>query len=257
MLDLDRFELCRAGQVHHLEPQVFEVLAHLARNHDRVVTKEELLDVVWGDRFVSESALTSRIRAARAAVGDDGRAQRVIRTVHGRGYAWACPVEAETPPTRLQGNTGVPASPDGPGADLVLERESELASVCGLVSGLRKSDRGGVVCLSGGAGLGKTTLVRTVIASISGPVLLGGCEDLTTPRPLGPFRDMVLPAAHRCSGAMPTHPIRPTPSMRSLRSRLPITPRSSSSRTRIGLTTPRSTCCACSCATARRSRLSS
>ena len=47
---------------------------------------------MWGDRFVSESALTSRIRAARAAVGDDGRAQRVIRTVHGRGYLFAAPL---------------------------------------------------------------------------------------------------------------------------------------------------------------------
>ena len=52
---------------------------------DRVVTKEELLDTVWGDRFVSESALTSRIKAARQAIGDDGKAQRLVRTVHGRG----------------------------------------------------------------------------------------------------------------------------------------------------------------------------
>lgn len=84
-LDLRRFELRRDGIVRPVGPQVFDVLARLIGERDRVVTKEELLDEVWGDRFVSESALTSRIKAARPAVGDDCRAQRVVRTVHGRG----------------------------------------------------------------------------------------------------------------------------------------------------------------------------
>lgn len=86
VLDTDRYELRRAGEPVHVEPQVFDVLALLFERRHRVVHKTELLDEVWGDRFVSESALTSRIKAARAAVGDDGTAQRVIRTVHGRGY---------------------------------------------------------------------------------------------------------------------------------------------------------------------------
>ena len=58
--------------------------------------KNELLDTIWGDRFVSESALTSRVKAARQAIGDDGRGQRLIRTVHGRGYQFIGPV-SETP----------------------------------------------------------------------------------------------------------------------------------------------------------------
>lgn len=70
----------------HVERQVFDVLAYLLAHRSRVVPKSELLDQVWGDRFVSESALTSRIKAARRAVGDDGAAQRVIRTSFGRGY---------------------------------------------------------------------------------------------------------------------------------------------------------------------------
>lgn len=85
-LDLGRFELRRGGQKTPVEPQVFDLLAALIRERERVVPKEELLDIVWGNRFVSEAALTSRVRAARRAVGDDGRAQRLIRTVHGRGY---------------------------------------------------------------------------------------------------------------------------------------------------------------------------
>jgi DNA-binding winged helix-turn-helix (wHTH) protein len=85
-LDDQRYELRRGGVPRHLESQVFEVLAYLVRNRDRVVAKTELLDQIWGSRFVTESALTSRLKAARRAVGDSGRAQQVIGTVHGRGY---------------------------------------------------------------------------------------------------------------------------------------------------------------------------
>ncbi len=59
-----------------IEPQVFDVLALLLRERDRVVSKEEILDTVWSHRFVSESALTSRIKSVRQAVGDDGAANR-------------------------------------------------------------------------------------------------------------------------------------------------------------------------------------
>jgi len=96
-LDLDRYELRRAGLLVPIEPQVFDVLMHLASHPARVVSKEELLDTVWGDRFVSESALTSRIKAARRAVGDDGASQRVIRTLHGRGYRFIADVQELAP----------------------------------------------------------------------------------------------------------------------------------------------------------------
>ena len=90
-LDLDRFELRRAGRLRPVEPQVFDLLAVLIRERHRVVPKEELLDTVWGNRFVSESALTSRVKAARQAIGDDGRSQRLIRTAHRRGYQFVAP----------------------------------------------------------------------------------------------------------------------------------------------------------------------
>ena len=85
-LDTDRYELQRSGVSIKLEPQVFDVLAFLVTNGHRTISKEELLDNVWGDRFVSESALTSRIKSARKAIDDDGHQQRLIRTHHGRGY---------------------------------------------------------------------------------------------------------------------------------------------------------------------------
>ena len=95
-LDTGLFELRRAGESVRIEPQVFDVLVHLVHHRDRVVSKEELLDEVWGDRYVSESALTSRIKAARQALGDDGQLQRCIRTVHGRGYRFVAPTDEMT-----------------------------------------------------------------------------------------------------------------------------------------------------------------
>lgn len=89
------FELRRGGAVVHVEPQVFSLLTHLIRHRDRVVAKSELLDAVWGGRFISESALTSRMKMLRRAVGDDGSQQRVIATVHGIGYRFVADV-AET-----------------------------------------------------------------------------------------------------------------------------------------------------------------
>ena len=85
-LDTARYELRRGDEVIRVEPQVFDVMTQLVSNHDRFVTKEELFDTVWGGRFVGEAALTSRIKAARRALGDDGESQRYIRTVRGRGY---------------------------------------------------------------------------------------------------------------------------------------------------------------------------
>ena len=93
LLDTDSYQLLESDRPIHMEPGAFEVLAHLIAHRDRVVSKNELLDTVWGDRFVSESALTSRIRDARRAVGDDGNAQRLIRTAHRRGYQFVGEVQ--------------------------------------------------------------------------------------------------------------------------------------------------------------------
>ena len=120
-LDLLQFELRRAGEVVHVEPQVLDVLGYLIANRDRLVAKTELLDAVWGDRFVSESALTSRLKEARRAVGDDGQRQEVIATVHGRGYRFVAAVEESTGPMPwpLPTSTPIPqdirycVSPDG------------------------------------------------------------------------------------------------------------------------------------------------
>ena len=108
-VNCDTFEIVAGGSRVPVEPQVFEVIRFLVERRERMCTRSEILDAVWGDHFVSDSALASRISAARAAVGDDGRAQRVIRTVHGRGFQFVAPVvvDAPGPPPALV------AEPDG------------------------------------------------------------------------------------------------------------------------------------------------
>ncbi len=85
-LDPDRRELTRGSQVISVGPQVFDLLVYLVKNRERVVSKDELLDSVWGGRIVSESTLTSHVNAVRKAIGDRGEDQRLIRTVSRRGF---------------------------------------------------------------------------------------------------------------------------------------------------------------------------
>jgi predicted ATPase/DNA-binding winged helix-turn-helix (wHTH) protein len=131
----------------HVEPQVFELLHHLIVNRDRVVPKEELLDAVWGDRFVSESALTSRVKAARRAVGDDGQAQRVIKTIHARGYQFV----AEVLPDPGGVRRSLPRLRNVP-----IGRDGDIASV---VERVRDAP---LVTITGSGGIGKTTVGLSV-----------------------------------------------------------------------------------------------
>ena len=71
-IDIDQCELRRDGTVVPVEPQVFDLLVYLVRNRDRIISKDELIDAVWHGRIVSETALSSRISAARRAIGDSG-----------------------------------------------------------------------------------------------------------------------------------------------------------------------------------------
>jgi DNA-binding winged helix-turn-helix (wHTH) protein/DNA-binding CsgD family transcriptional regulator/tetratricopeptide (TPR) repeat protein len=191
-LDLDGVVLTRAGVVQRVEPQVFEVLALLIRERGRMVPKEELLDSVWGSRFVGESALTSRIKSARQAIGDTDRERRLIRTVHGRGYQFTGQV------VELDGDAGTPESPPlpwtaiaGDGTGELLEREPELAVLRSLWAQAR-AGRGSIVLVSGESGAGKTALARaaaSAAAADSARVLWGMCTPLATPAPLEPLRE--------------------------------------------------------------------
>ncbi len=94
-LDLAAFELRAHGQACGLEPQVFALLALLVENHDRLVSKEEIIEKVWDGRAVSDAAVASRVKSARQVLGDDGQAQRFVKTVHGQGFRFVAEVTAQ------------------------------------------------------------------------------------------------------------------------------------------------------------------
>ena len=93
-LDTAQYRLSLAGKLISVEPQVFDLLAYLIKRNDRVVTREELLDNLWKGKVVTDSALGTRLRDARKAVGDSGSKQEVIKTIHGRGYQFVGTVTA-------------------------------------------------------------------------------------------------------------------------------------------------------------------
>jgi len=110
-INVARQELRRAGAIVHIEPQVFDLLVHLIRNRDRIVSKDELIDVIWQGRIVSEATLSSRISAARRALGDSGSDQSFIRTLHKRGFRFVGDVDDDTSaPTAVVVEKGSPGA---------------------------------------------------------------------------------------------------------------------------------------------------
>jgi len=97
-LDTDRRELRRVSELVSLTPQVFDLLDCLVRNRERVISKDELVASIWGGRAVSDSAITTRINAARAAIGDDGKTQRMIKTLPRKGFRFVGVVREELNP---------------------------------------------------------------------------------------------------------------------------------------------------------------
>ena len=92
-LDMDRFELRAGDEVLPLEPQVFALLAFLVERRERLVSRDELFEKLWDGRVVTDSTLTSRVKSARQALGDSGKAQRFIKTIHGKGFRFVADVQ--------------------------------------------------------------------------------------------------------------------------------------------------------------------
>lgn len=153
-VDPDARHLRRDGERVDLEPQAFDLLVALLERRDRVVPHHELLTAVWGHTFVSPSALTTRIKEVRRAVGDDGTAQHTVANVRGRGYRFVRPTET-VPVTRAAG-----AARHRPG---IVGRDHELESLVGRLS----DDDAPLVTLVGPGGVGKSTLARAVASSAS------------------------------------------------------------------------------------------
>ena len=114
VLDTQRAELHGAGEPVKLRRKVFQVLAYLLAHRDRVVPKQELLGRLWPDQFVGDEVLKACIMALRKALGEQGRAPRFVRTLHGQGYRFVAAVEvrehlpADDAPLAVLSTAGVP-----------------------------------------------------------------------------------------------------------------------------------------------------
>jgi predicted ATPase/DNA-binding winged helix-turn-helix (wHTH) protein len=157
-LDEQLFQLRRGSRVVAIEPKVFDVLSYLLRHRDRVVTKEELLDAIWGGQAVSESVLPKCINVARRAVGDGRTRQQIIQTVHGRGYRFIATVTQRDPAIAA----AVPLPPPIPeprsrspfvGRGQIMERLRDGMAAA-------SAGRGHVFLLVGEPGIGKTRLAE-------------------------------------------------------------------------------------------------
>jgi len=122
-LDAGRRELLRDGAPVAVEPQVFDLLLYLVENRDRVVSKDDVLNVVWRGRIVSESTLTTRINAARKALGDSGEEQRLIRTLPRKGFRFVGEVQDDSTLTAPEPVRTMPA----PGPALALPDRPSIA----------------------------------------------------------------------------------------------------------------------------------
>jgi predicted ATPase/DNA-binding winged helix-turn-helix (wHTH) protein len=151
-LDLDRVVLRRDGEEIKLEPRAFDLLEHLVQHRGTVVRKEELLDAIWGDRFVSESALTTRIKAVRQAVDDDGSRQAIIRTVHGKGYEFVAAVEQVARPVADAAVARPTIAGLGTSLQPLIGRESLMTLLVDALAAHR------LITLVGPGGVGKTSL---------------------------------------------------------------------------------------------------
>ena len=104
-LDTERFQLLRSGKAVRTEPQVIELLTYLIENRGRLVSRVELNESIWNGRVVGDSALSSRIKIARKVLGDDGRKQRYIRTIHKKGFTF-------TPDVKVNETSEIDSAPD-------------------------------------------------------------------------------------------------------------------------------------------------
>ncbi|MHC2149464.1 TolB-like protein [Bradyrhizobium diazoefficiens] len=123
-LDTDRRELRRGAELVAVSPQVFDLLEYLIRNREHVISKDELIEAIWKGRIVSETALTTRLNAARSAIGDTGEGQRLIRTLPRKGFRFVGSVQEAT---RLEGEAIGDAPVQGPIPDLPFPEKASVA----------------------------------------------------------------------------------------------------------------------------------
>jgi DNA-binding winged helix-turn-helix (wHTH) protein len=125
--DTDRRELHHGAVAVPVEPQVFDLLAYLIKNRERVASKDDLVAAIWGGRIVSESTLTTRINAARSAIGDSGAEQRLIKTLARKGLRFVGDVQEEAKPEKVTPIGAGDAAAQQPKPELSLHDKPSIA----------------------------------------------------------------------------------------------------------------------------------
>lgn len=110
-LDTALGQLSRVGEDVQIEPRAFALLCHLVANSDRLVTKNEVVDVIWDGRIVTDAAISTLVKTVRRSVGDDGKSQRMIRTVHGRGFRFVGDLRTRLPARAVKEAVAPPDPP--------------------------------------------------------------------------------------------------------------------------------------------------
>ena len=142
LIDPETYEIREDGRPVPVEPQVFDLLIMLIENRQRTVSKDEIIERVWKGRIVSDATLSSRIKSARQALGDDGSAQKLIRTIHGRGFRFVGDVEQLDPPVAAETDASAAATDAGGiAAKPSSSRKWALAAAALLSSRRRRADR--------------------------------------------------------------------------------------------------------------------
>ncbi|MEO0911754.1 MAG: winged helix-turn-helix domain-containing protein, partial [Pseudomonadota bacterium] len=183
-----------------VEPKVFDVLCVLIENRDRVVSKDELIELVWNGRFISDSAVSTAIKAVRQAVGDDGRAQSIVRTIHGHGFRFVADLaEAE----RADAPESLPAPAIRTNLRrrrrTLIGRDAESAEI------LKHLAPGRIVSIVGPGGAGKSALALDAASKLRDQ-FTGGvwfCE--LAPAREGQVESVVLGAIDSSAGAGPVN----------------------------------------------------
>ncbi len=159
-VDTKLLELRRGGESQPVDPLAFDLLRYLIENRDRVLTRDELLDNLWPGKVVTDSALSSRVKSVRSAVGDTGASQRIVKTIHGRGYRFVADLaDRASPPATQPAPAGIDPSV---ARTMAVGRDRELGKLARWLDRARAGRRE-IVLVSGDAGVGKTTLTRAFL----------------------------------------------------------------------------------------------
>ncbi len=172
-LDEAQARLQRDGSAIELPPRAFQVLCELVRRAGQLVTKDALLDAVWGHRHVNEAALKNVVSQLRQALEDDARESRLIQTVARRGYRFIAPLTGES--TARPGRASLPLQAGAVGSRVELAgRAAPLGRLRPALAGSQQGPRQ-LVFVLGDAGIGKSTLVESLMGESISRVAFGQC----------------------------------------------------------------------------------